>query len=464
MGAPGVFQNFTLAPQPGPGNELQWAPMPPAEHGHIMNPATMNYPAPLSANALSAADQPVRMAYLVSRYPAVSHTFILREVRALREMGFEIETASVNAPDRNASAMTEDEREEMARTYYIKGHGIGGALVAHLWGLARPLGYLRGLHYALSLGGWNLHRTLYGFFYFTEALMVARWMGRHQLKHLHVHFAMAAANVALVLKRAFGLGLSMTVHGPDEFYDVPGQQLEAKIDAADFMVCIGRFARSQLMKLSPSRLWDKFSVCPLGVDSHRYAPRPRSAVTGPFNLLCVGRLTPAKGQGVLIEAAARLRDWGRDFRVVLVGAGPDEAELKASVRALGLESQVEFTGPLNQEEVQARYAQADAFVLPSFAEGIPVVLMEAMASGVPCVTTRITGIPELIRDGVDGLLVTPSDALELADTVTHLMDDPDLCRELGEAGRRRVEAEYELSRNVRRLGSLFKARLVPLAC
>ncbi len=419
-----------------------------------------------SSNAKTelSRDKPVRVAYLMSHYPAVSRAFVLREVRTLREMGIEIETASINAPDGRGAGMTADEREEAERTYYVKRHGVAGALAAHLWGLGRPLGYLRGLSYALRLGGWNLHRVLYGFFYFTEALMLGRWMRAHDLRHLHVHCATNAANVALVLKHTLDLGLSITVHGPDEFYDIAGQQLEEKIEAADFMVCIGRFTRSQLMKLTPNRLWGKFSVCPLGVDSRRYMPRQRPPGDRPFTLLCVGSLTPAKGQAVLVEAAARLKEWGRDFRVVLAGAGPDEAELRSSVRRLGLSDLVEFAGDLNQDEVQARYGQADAFVLPSFAEGAPVTLMEAMASGLPCVTTRITGIPEVIRDGVDGLLVTPSDALELADTLISLMGDPELCRELGEAGRRRVESEYELRHNVRRLGSLFLSRLAQLPC
>lgn len=408
--------------------------------------------------------KPVRLAYLISQYPALSQDFIQREVRALRDLGFQIETASINSPDQPRAAMAREAREEAERTYFVKDHGIPGALAAHLWGLGQPLNYLRGLTYALNQGGWNLRSILYGFFYFTEALMLARWMHRHQLRHLHVHFANAAANVALVLKHTFGLGLSMTVHGPEAFHDVPGQRLEAKIDAADFMVCIGRFARSQLMKLAPRRLWDKFSVCPMGVDSRHFAQRPPKTGVGPFNLLCVGPLTPAKGQSVLVEACALLRDWGRDFRLVLAGTGPDEAELRARVAELGLDGQVEFAGPSNPNQIQARFAQADAFVLPSFSEGIPMALMEAMASGLPCVTTRITGIPELIRDGVDGLLVTPSDPLELADSLTHLMDDPELCRDLGEAGRARVSAEFELSRNVKRLGCLFQSRLANMPC
>jgi glycosyltransferase involved in cell wall biosynthesis len=294
--------------------------------------------------------------------------------------------------------------------------------------------------------------------------MLARWMSAHRLTHLHVHFATAAANIALFLKQVYRVSVSMTIHGPDEFYDVPGEKLIEKIATADFLVCIGRFARSQLMKLAPSDQWGKFEICPLGVDVASYNPEREERAGKPFTILCVGRLTPAKGQHILIDACATLRDWGRNFRLVVVGTGPDEQSLKASVAEKNLDQQVVFTGAQNQDEVRAWYRESDVFALPSFAEGIPVVLMEAMASGVPCVTTRITGIPELIRDGIDGLLVTPSDSLELADTLSLLIDDPELRREFGEGGRARVREEYDLSRNVARLGRIFRARLGGSGC
>ena len=401
----------------------------------------------------------IRMAYLVSRYPSVSHTFILREVRQLRKQGFAIEVASVNEPDREQARMTADEQQETACTYYLKRHGLRGALAAHLAGLRHPVQYLRGLRYALSLGGLNPARAAYGLFYFTEALMLARWMSQRGLDHLHVHFATAAANIGLILKHSHGIGLSLTVHGPDEFYDVPGQWLVEKLKAADFVVCIGRFARSQVMKLTPASHWGKFEVCPLGVDPQQYLPTDRADEPRTFTILCVGRLTPAKGQRILIEAAGRLARAGLSFQVVMIGAGPDEADLRSATAEQGLDDRIIFTGALNQQEVLDWYAVADAFALPSFAEGIPVVLMEAMASGVPCVTTRITGIPELIRDGVDGLLVTPSDSSELAEALERLMRNPELRRRLALKGREKVCEGYNLERNATALAEVFAKRL-----
>ena len=428
--------------------------------GRFADVSAVRAAAPATAKmAPKSADRRVRLAYLVSRYPAVSHTFILREVGLLRTRGFDVEVASVNVPDRNTEKMTLDERDETARTYYVKRHGLRGALAAHLGALRQPLRYLCGLRYALSLGGSDLKRILFGLFYFTEALMLARWMSAKNIHHLHVHFATAAANIALILKHSHGVGLSLTVHGPDEFYDAPGQHLAEKLKAADFVVCISRFARSQVMKLTPASHWHKFEVCPLGVDPVRYAPVERKTDEQPFTILSVGRLTPAKGQRVLVDAAAHLAATGQAFRLVIVGSGPDEAELRRAVETYDLEDRVEFTGALNQQQVLDWYARADAFVLPSFAEGVPVVLMEAMACGIPCVTTRITGIPELIRDGLDGLLVAASDKNELVSALGRLMNDNDLCYRLARDGRTRVCKHYDLGRNVSRLGRLFEARL-----
>lgn len=400
-----------------------------------------------------------RLAYLVSRYPAVSHTFILREVQQLRAAGCRIAVASINPPDQAAGQMEDAERAEAAATYYVKQHGWRGALLAHLTALRRPCVYLRGAWGALRLAGADLRRLAYAPCYFTEALMLARWLERQQLQHLHVHFASAAASVALVLRQFHPASLSLTVHGPDEFYDAPGQRLPAKIAAADFIICISDFARSQLMHLAPAAHWNKLQVCRLGVDTLRYQPQRTTAAGAPFTILCVGRLTPAKGQRLLLDACHRLRLAGHQLRLVLVGSGPDEAALRTHVARHRLQPWVQFTGALNQEQVRAQYASADAFALASFAEGIPVVLMEAMACGLPVVAPRITGIPELIRDGEDGLLVAPGNCQQLAAALLRLLHDSALRQRLGANGRQRVSAEYQLQRNARQLAQLFHHHL-----
>jgi glycosyltransferase involved in cell wall biosynthesis len=401
-----------------------------------------------------------RIAYLVSQYPAYSHTFILREARQLRELGVGIAVASINAPDRPLDKLTAVERDEAEHTFYIKSQGGLKAAVALGKTLAHhPLGVLRGLKHAVKLGGWDVKRLLYHVFYLAEALLAGQWMRSQNLVHLHVHFATPAASVGMLVKTVFGYGFSFTVHGPDEFYDAPGYNLPEKIAAADFIFCISHYARSQVMKLSPVQAWSKLDVCRLGVDTERFVPVPRRPANESCNLLCVGRLTPAKGLAILLEAVAQLQGQDILLTLTLVGMGPDEQSLRQYARQLGISRHVHFTGAVNQDHILDFYKAADIFVLPSFAEGLPVVLMEAMAMEIPCITTAITGIPELINNGEDGLLVAASDLAGLTDAISLLADDEALRRQLGQAGRRKVLACYDLHKNTLHLFEALHNRL-----
>lgn len=404
--------------------------------------------------------KPPHLAYLVSEYPAFSHTFILHEVLRLKALGFHIRVASINAPGRDPAQFTADEAAEARITYYVKSDGARGALKALASALLRrPLKTVRGLVFALGLGGTDLGKIGYGLFYFIEALMLGRWMQQQGCTHLHVHFATPACTVGLICKRVFPIGFSFMVHGPDEFYDAPGYRLRDKIAGADFVLAIGTYARSQMMKLSPPAQWDKFDVCPLGVDPTLFQPIAFRPSPEPVEVLCVGRLVPAKGQHILLSAMARLRDQGLNIRLRLVGDGPDRASLERQTRELGLGEQVHFEGAVNQDRVRALYREADIFALASFAEGIPIVLMEAMAMEIPCVTTYITGIPELIRHDIDGLLVAPSDDVELATAIARLAHEPELRLRLGQAGRQRVLDKYDLGPNTEHMAAVFSRRL-----
>jgi glycosyltransferase involved in cell wall biosynthesis len=400
----------------------------------------------------------VRLAYLVSEYPAVSHTFILREVSTLRAMNFHIKVASINAP-RRPEAMTEDERREVAATFYIKRAGFAVIAGAHLTTLVRrPLAYLSGLLFAIALGSADLKRILFGIFYFGEAIVLGRWIEAENLKHVHVHFANPASTVALIATRVFPISFSLTVHGPDEFYDSARMLLREKIAAASLICCIGYFARSQLMKLSPPADWSKLEVAPLGVNAEIFIPA-RRPISDNFEILCVGRLVPAKGQHVLLEAFAELIRHGHKARLHFVGDGPDRASLEQAAHAAGLHESVSFAGAVNQDQILKLYRAADVFALASFAEGIPVVLMEAMAMEVPCISTFVAGIPELIINERDGLLVMPSDVGALAEALERLLLDPEMRRRFGAAGRRRVLEKYDLNRNVERLAQIYAKRL-----
>jgi glycosyltransferase involved in cell wall biosynthesis len=394
-----------------------------------------------------------RLAYLVSTYPAISHTFILREVRHLRALGQEIVTASVNRPDRPVEAMDPHERQEAAATYCVKADGVRGALAALAFWLRRSPRRLLAT-FAHGQGLRSGDRWWVGLAYALEAAMVARWMRRERVAHLHVHFGNAGATVGMLVKRLTGCHLSYTIHGPDEFDDVPGQKLALKVAAADTIVCISQFARGQLMRIGNPAHWQKLQVCRLGVAPSQFPFALRDGGPVP-RLLCVGRLTPAKGQVLLVQACARLRDAGVRFDLTIVGSGPDRERVERAVAEAGLQDRITLTGALNQNEVRDRLARADVFVLPSLAEGIPVVLMEAMASGVPCVTTPVNGIPELVEHGRTGLLARPGDVESLAAELGRLIADPALRRTLALAARDKVLADFDLGRNVAALSALF---------
>ena len=396
----------------------------------------------------------------MSTYPAVSHTFVLREVKRLRRENFDIRVASINSPERPADGMTSEEQDESSATFYVKRQGILGAARAHLAVLVTsPKSYFTGLWFALRLAGTDLRRLIFAVFYFVEAVILGHWMESQELRHLHVHFANAASTVGLIASRTFPIQFSLTVHGPDEFYDAPGLRLAEKIVGASFACCVGQFARSQLMKLSLPGEWGKFEIVPLGVDPQLFTPRPFRSAPETFEILCVGRLVPAKGQYVLVAAVSRLVKSIPNLRLRLVGDGPDREGLERAIAAANLSRHVVLEGSVNQDRIRDYYRQADIFVLASFAEGVPVVLMEAMAMEIPCVSTFVAGIPELIRSEIDGILVSPSDDSALASAIKRLIDDSSLRHRLGIAARRRVMDKYNLDHNVIHLAEIFADRI-----
>lgn len=213
------------------------------------------------------------------------------------------------------------------------------------------------------------------------------------------------------------------------------------------------------MRLCRYPYWSKLETTHLGIDPAAFPPRPFRKNPAPFEILSVGRLSGEKAQHILLMALERLVRQNRNVLLRLVGDGPDRAALERHASALGLSGRVRFEGWLNQDQLRPVYAAADVFALPSFVEGIPVVLMEAMAQAIPCVATNITGIPELIRNGAEGVLVTPSDDEQLAGAIDMLMDDPDLRRRLGQAGRERVLRDYNLQGNAEHLAGVFRERV-----
>jgi glycosyltransferase involved in cell wall biosynthesis len=398
----------------------------------------------------------MKIGYLVSRYPAINHTYLLREVRSLRGLGFDVFVISIAPPDRPPDELTGTEREEAALVRTVKTAPIRTVVGAHLLTLSRhPVGYLRGLAAAIGLGG-DLRRLVYNLFYFAEAVVAGRWFEYAKVRHFHVHYA---STVGLLMSRVFPLTMSITLHGRSEFVDPVRFRLREKVAASVFVCAISHYARSRVMMACEPALWEKIELARLGVDPGGLTPGEFRAAPDPFEILSVGQLVPIKAHRILLEAVARVARELAGVRLRLVGDGPERKGLEEYAISLGLGDRVRFEGALTFDRVVELYRLADLFVLSSFDEGVPVVLMEAMAMEVPCVATRITGIPELIRDGVDGLLVAPSDVEGLAEAILRLVRDPDLRLRLGKAARQRILECYELGRNTAALAEIFRRRL-----
>lgn len=401
-----------------------------------------------------------RVAYLVSQYPGLSHAFIEREILALRAAGVEVETYSVRpCPAREQLSATM--RAEAARTTVLLASPTRHWLRAHLGLLRRaPGAWAATLRRALRTGELTPRGRLWQVFYFAEAVLLHDLLRRRGLRRLHVHFANVSSDVArlvvhlgtLVEGPDAGWRWTMTMHGPTEFEAVGRYDLSAKIASASAIACISDFCRSQLMRLSPPEQWDKLRIVHMSVDTDRYHPTPldgrgEAGRTGgghgePLRLLSVGRLVPEKGSPVLLDALERLDATGVPAHLRIAGSGPLHEELSRRMSTGRLEGRVELLGAVSQDDLPDLYRWADVFVLPSFSEGLPVVLMEALACGVPVVTTRIAGIPELVVDGVVGRVVSAGRADELADAIVDLARDPDGRARMGARGREAIVAGY----------------------
>ena len=403
-------------------------------------------------------DSPKRIAYLVSEYPALNHSYILREIRELRRSGWDVHVASISADTRPLAQLTEEERQERSRTWYVKPKGITGALGAHFAAVTRQSrAYFRGLRYALGLDGLQPAKTIRNFFYFTEALLVGQWMQKSGLRHIHIHFA---STVGLLLAKTFPLSISITMHGPAEFEQPDGFHLREKIETAEFICAISEYGKAQLMKHCVPDQAGKLETVRLGIDPEQFVAGPRTLLAhSTLEVISVGRLAPEKAQRVLIDAVAQLLAEGRTVRLRIVGEGPERGALEKHIATTKMPEVVRLEGALNQDQLKTLYRESDVFALASFAEGVPVVLMEAMAMEIPCVATRIAGIPELIQDGVDGLLSTPGDAREMAAALAQLMDDRGLAMRIGKAGRLKIIEQYNLSKNTALLAKVFERRV-----
>ena len=395
----------------------------------------------------------MRIAYLINKYPAVSHSFIRREIREIEALGAAVTRVTIRPP---APDLPEDQdKVERDLTICILGQGIGSLLAAALLSiLTGPGRAAKGITVALKMSGWDPRLILRHLAYFAEAAWLVKHLRKERVDHIHAHFGTNPAAVARIAHHLGGFRYSLTVHGPDEFDSPAALDIAGKVADSAAAIAISSFGRSQLMRWSSPRDWRKISVVRCGLDED-FLEAPVSLPAVEPRLCCVARLSAQKGLPLLVEACSLLQTRGVEFTLTLVGEGELRGQLEERVAELGLARQVLFAGAQDANGVRRHLVESRAFVLPSFAEGLPVVLMEALALGRPVISTYVAGRPELV-DEECGWLIPAGSVEALADALADALGSPvERLAELGSVGRSRVLAMHSAKRNAARLLELM---------
>jgi colanic acid/amylovoran biosynthesis glycosyltransferase len=419
-----------------------------------MTTATITSAPPIGA-AVGPQAQTPRVAYLTTEYPKGSHTFIRREIDELERRGYEIVRISIR---RCSDALVDPaDIEEDSKTFYCLNRPFWELIGATALQLAlHPGRWWNAVSAALAMHRRSDRGLIAHLAYVVEACRLTRYLRAQRIDHLHVHFGTNSAAVARCIRRLGGPPYSVTVHGPNEFDAPHGLSLAEKLMEAEFIVAISDFCAAQLRRWLPHQHWNKIQIvrCTVGQEYFRkVSPIKAESRT----LLCIGRLSAQKGQHVLIEAMDVLRGRGVEGQLVLAGDGEMRDELEAHIARRGLESSVTIAGWIDEARVREMLQSSRALVQPSFAEGLPVVIMEALAMARPVIATMVAGIPELVRQGENGWLVPAGNVEELADAMQDALSaTPDQLNQMGLAGRERVRQMHYTSTEVERLDRLFR--------
>lgn len=395
------------------------------------------------------------IAYLINGYPAISHVFIRREIQALEAQGFEILRIALRGWE--DELVDKVDKEERKQTHYVlRGSALGLISATLRVVFSRPVSFVSALALALKMSHKAIRPLPYHLIYLVEACRVLLWMKERVVTHVHAHFGTNSAEVVMLARALGGPPYSFTVHGPLEF-DSPRQLgLAEKIRRAAFVVAITSYTRSQLCRLISYQNWEKIHVVRCGLPTEIFET-PRTPVPESPRLVCIGRLVEQKGQILLIEAAARLSAMGIAFKLVVVGGGPMRRTLETLIRQNALEGTVDLLGAVPSEQLLSELQAARGLILPSFAEGLPMVIMEAMAMRRPVVSTYIAGIPELVEDGVTGWLVPAGSVEALSKAMQSLLSaSVGELQVMGDAGHDRVRKLHSADTEAAKLACLFR--------
>jgi glycosyltransferase involved in cell wall biosynthesis len=399
----------------------------------------------------------MRVAYLINQYPKVSHTFIRREILALERRGIEVIRIALRGWD--DELIDPEDHSERKRTRYVLEDGASALLLAFAKALISTPKILIALAFAWRMSRRSERPFLVHLIYLAEACRILFWLREAKVEHLHAHFGTNSAEVAMMVHALGGPNWSFTIHGPEEFDKAPLIGLAQKVRNCSFAVTISSFGRSQLYRVVEHRHWPKIQTVHCGIEEGFYT-KIESVTPSPTRLVCVGRLSEQKGQLLLVEAARRLALQNVDFDLVLAGDGEMRDAIEALIAGYRLQSRVRMTGWISSDQIRNEILSSRALVLPSFAEGLPVVLMEAMSLGRPVISTFVAGIPELVLPGINGWLVPAGDVEALSQAMrTCLEASTENIAQLGSAARQRVLERHNVDIEAAKLENLFDASI-----
>jgi len=397
----------------------------------------------------------VRIAYFINQYPKVSHSFIRREILALTRQGIEVQRIALRGWD--GELVDAEDVQERDLTRYVLQGGVSTLLLACAQTLlTAPLRFAAALGLAMKMARRADRAWPYHLIYLAEACRILPWLREFGAGHVHAHFGTNSAEVVMLAHVLGGPPFSFTAHGPEEFDKPEFIHLGEKIRRSAFVVAVSSFGRSQLYRWVEHPHWHKVKIVHCGLEPAFHAVAPVPVPAHP-RLLCVGRLCEQKGQLLLIEAAQRLAVRGIGFELVLAGDGEMRAEVDRLVAKYGLGGRVRITGWISSDQVRAELLAARGLVLPSLAEGLPVVIIEAMALRRPVLTTYVAGIPELVKAGETGWLFPAGSVDELTTAIEDFLGQPDeALQRMGEAAFERVLGRHDIDTEAAKLAMLFR--------
>jgi glycosyltransferase involved in cell wall biosynthesis len=423
-------------------------------HEHRSSPCDLRVEGGSATGAAGRANKTLHVAYLINQYPKTSHAFIRREIQALERQYVRVDRISIRGWDLPLADPAD--MAERSKTRFVLKEGLVGLLWATLTtAIARPRLFYRALKTAIRLSRREQRSLPYHLVYLAEACVILNWLSQSDATHLHAHFGTNSAEIALLVRTLGGPPYSFTVHGPEEFDRGPSLRLDEKIGSARFVTAVSSYGRSQLFRVAAPTDWNKIKVVHCGLERAFYRNAPAEpSVTQRF--VCVGRLCEQKGQLVLLDAFRELVKRHPRCELVLAGGGEMRAILEARISALGLDGHVRITGEISGAQVREEILAARALVLPSFQEGLPVVIMEAMSLGRPVISTYVAGIPELVENGASGWLVPAGSAADLVEAMDAcLAASPSDLASMGERGYAHVTKRHAIDVEAAKLRNLF---------